>query len=133
MTFKKAKWLIYTVLVGLLPFISRSFAFLIMKERTIEFLFNEIDWVAFGLILHVSNVNELEHIEFSDKAWKTVQNGISIAFIAIYSVIFTASSIHSINNTLFDEWTMKVSSIILSCSSFAVSYSIYDRLSKLST
>lgn len=126
----KAKWFIYTVLVGLLPFFSRLFVFIIVTDKNISFLLNETDWVAFGLILHITNINELENTELEDKAWKTIRNGISIVFIVIYSVIFTTSVVNGINNTLFDEWYMKISSIILSIGSFGFSYSIYDRLAK---
>ena len=72
-------------------------------------------------------------MELDNKAWKTTKNGISIAFIVIYSVIFTISIINGINNALFDEWIMKISSIILSICSLFFSYSIYDRLSKVRT
>lgn len=131
MTYRKAKWFIYTVLVGMLPFIARCFVFLIMKQKQVASLINEADFVAFGLVLHITNVNELEHIKLEDKSWKTIHNGVSITFIAIYSVIFSISVISSINATLFDAWIMKISSILLSFASVIFSYAIYDRLDKL--
>ncbi len=53
-------------------------------------IFNASDFVAFGLILHISNINEIEHFNDNEKSWKTIQNGISIGFISLYSVLFTA-------------------------------------------
>jgi len=84
MDYKKAKWLIYTVLVGMLPIIFRILIYMIMKEKKIALIMHESDFVAFGLILHITNLNELEHIKIDDKSWKTIQNGISIIFISGY-------------------------------------------------
>ena len=61
---KKIKWLIYTVLVGLIPILSRLLIWLVTKEGTVEML-NASDFVAFGLVLHISNINEIEHISSS--------------------------------------------------------------------
>ena len=81
MAYGKAKWLIYTVLVGLIPFMARSFVYLSLKDKDVYLLFHEADFVVFGLVLHITNINELEHYESDEKPWKTIQNGISIIFI----------------------------------------------------
>jgi len=102
MTNKKIKWLIYTVMVGLLPFILRFVIFLVSQDKENLVWINPSDIVAFGLILHISNINELEHINSSDPSWKTIQNGVSIAFISLYSVFFAISLIHDSRPDLFE-------------------------------
>lgn len=86
---KKIKWLIYTVLVGLIPILSRLIVWVVTKEGSVDLL-SPSDFVAFGLVLHISNINEIEHFSGVEREWKTSQNGISIAFIAFYSVRATA-------------------------------------------
>lgn len=124
---KKVKWLIYTVLVGLLPILSRFIVWLVTKEDTVELL-SPSDFVAFGLVLHISNINEIEHFLNVGKEWKTVQNGTSIVFIAFYSVLF---AITLIGDNIVDLKAITHCTILLSFVSFLISYSVYDRVSKL--
>jgi hypothetical protein len=63
MKYKMANWLTYSVLVGLIPFISRVIIYLILQSKTSSFLFNEMDFISLGLVLHITNINELEHFK----------------------------------------------------------------------
>lgn len=123
---KKVKWLIYTVVVGLIPIVSRLIVWIVTKQGTVDLL-SPSDFVAFGLILHISNINEIEHFSEIEKEWKTVQNGISIAFIAFYSVLFT---LNLIGNGIVNVSAITKCAIGLSVVSFFISYSVFDRLSK---
>lgn len=125
---KKIKWLIYTVLVGLIPIMSRLLVWLVSNKVGIEIL-NASDFVAFGLVLHISNINEIEHLEPTDKSWKTIHNGISITFIAFYSVLFATFLLGSSQPNLIDIKAIKAASILLSAVSFIISYSVYYRIS----
>ena len=89
------------------------------------------DFVAFGLILHISNINEIEHFNDSEKSWKTIQNGISIAFISFYSVLYACSILGQSNPGLINVKTITYFSLGLSLVSFLISFSVYDRISKL--
>lgn len=126
---KKIKWLIYTVLVGLIPILSRLMVWLVTKEGSID-LFSPSDFVAFGLVLHISNINEIEHFSGMEREWKTAQNGISITFIAFYSVLFALTLI---GENIVDVNAIKICTMVLSVVSFLISYSVYDRVSKAST
>ena len=126
----KIKWLIYTVLVGLIPVLSRALIWFISQNRTMDFL-SASDFVAFGLILHISNINEIEHFNDSEKAWKTIQNGISIAFISFYSVLFACSLLDQSNPGLINVGAITSLSIVLSFTSFLISFTVYNRISKL--
>ncbi len=126
---KKIKWLIYTVLVGLIPILSRLIVWLVTKEGSVN-LFSPSDFVAFGLVLHISNINEIEHFSGIQKEWKTAQNGISISFIAFYSVLFALTLI---GENIVDVNAITICTIVLSVVSFLISYTVYDRISKAST
>lgn len=124
---KKVKWLIYTVLVGLIPILSRLIAWGVTKEGHVTLL-SPSDFVAFGLVLHISNINEIEHITSDDAEWKTIQNGVSIIFIATYSVLFALTLI---DEKIIDTKAITTCAIVLSIVSFLLSYSVYDRISKI--
>jgi hypothetical protein len=75
---KKVKWLTYTVGVGFLPLVARLLSGLLFE--------NELDLIAtsdvigFGLVMHISILNELEHMN-ADNNWRTINNSSSAAFI----------------------------------------------------
>ena len=126
---KSAKWLIYTVLVGLIPILSRFFVWIATKSGAVE-LFNAADFVAFGLVLHISNINEIEHLSLDNKSWKTIQNGISIAFISFYSVLFALTLLSTQDNTYIEKNATKYCVMVLSAISFLLSFSVFHRVSK---
>lgn len=123
---KKIKWLIYTVLVGLIPILSRLIVWAVTKEGSVDLL-SPSDFVAFGLVLHISNINEIEHFSGVEREWKTSQNGISIVFIAFYSVLFALTLV---GESIVDVQAITICTIVLSVVSFLISYSVYDRISK---
>ncbi len=125
---KKTKWLIYTVLVGLIPVIARLFIWLVTKEGSVD-IFAASDFIAFGLVLHISNINEIEHFSAQKEQWKTIQNGGSIAFIAFYSILF---AINLIGEKIVDVEAITRCAMGLSVVSFFISYSVYDKVSKAS-
>ena len=126
---KKTKWIIYTVLVGLIPILSRLFIWLVTKTGPLQ-PFTASDFVAFGLILHISNINEIEHATDIEKSWKTIQNGISIIFITFYSVLFSLALIGE-QSDIIEVCTLTLCAFSLSLVSFLISYSVHDRMSKL--
>lgn len=129
---KKTKWLIYTVIIGLIPFLIRTFIWLIDKTATIDYWLNESDFIVLGLVLHLTNINELEDRDFEDKIWKTKNIGISVVFIAVFAAILAIVTYADFkSNPDLDKTMVKWSSIILAFVSFILSYSIYNRLTTL--
>lgn len=129
MTNKKIKWLFYTVLVGLVPALSRFFVWLFTNSNSI-IPFSAADFIVLGIVLHVSNMNEIEHID-GNNDWKTKQNGISFLFIAIYSVIFALVVMSEAQKDLINVSAINWCSVILSITSFVISFSVFDRISYL--
>lgn len=129
---KKIKWLIYTVLVGLIPIFSRLLIWTVTQTGTLKMLATP-DFIAFGLILHISNINEIEHLSNDNKSWKTTQNGTSILFIALYSVLFSLIMISEGIPNFINSQVLLICTIILSTISFVISYSVFHRISNIKT
>ncbi len=85
---RRAKWLVYTVLIGMTPILARLLAWAVTKSGVVDIL-SVSDVITFGLILQISNINEIEHIEDPGREWKTTQNGTSIMLVSLYCVLYT--------------------------------------------
>lgn len=127
---KKIKWLIYTVLVGLIPIISRFLVWGVTESGIVNLLVAS-DFIAFGLILHISNINEIEHLSDSDKSWKTIQNGTSILFIALYSILFCLTMLSEGIPEFVDYKVIKLCVIALALISLSISFSVFHRISNI--
>lgn len=123
---KKIKWLVYTVLVGMIPIISRLLITSIINKEDVNF-FVATDFIALGLVLHISIINELEHLT-NEIDWKTVQNGMSITFIAAYSVLFCLGILNDEIPNMIDKSILLKSSVILVVTSFILSLSVFHRV-----
>lgn len=129
---KKTKWLIYTVIIGLIPFLIRSFICLLDNTSTFNYWLNETDFIIFGLILNLSNINELEDKVLVNKLWKTKNIGFSVVLIIILSAIFTIITYSEFkSNPDLNINTVKICSISLATVSFFVSYSIFNRINTI--
>jgi uncharacterized membrane protein len=130
MKFSKSKWLVYTFLVGLIPVLTRLMAWTTTTSGAVTVLAAS-DLVAFGLVLHVSVINELEHVSAKEKEWKTIQNGTSLIFIAMYSALYALTIVGEKNSSLIDTNVMLRSSITLAVVSSFLCLAAFHRLSKL--
>lgn len=129
---KKTKWLIYTVIIGLIPFLIRSFICLFDKTSSLNYWINETDFIIFGLVLNLSNINELEDKEIKNQIWKTKKIGYSVIQIIVFSAIFSIITYSDFkSNPDLNLTTVKTCSIILALVSFLFSYSIFNRFNKL--
>ena len=125
---KKTKWLVYTVLVGIIPLLCRLLVSLVSAEEDSIELLASSDFVVFGLVLHISIINEIEHLSDFNQSWKTMQNGFSLAFVAFYGVLYALTLF---NGNVIDPNKLKWCEITLSLISFLISYSVFDRISKV--
>lgn len=131
MKFSKSKWLAYTFLVGLIPVLTRVLTWAITTKGIVS-PFAATDFIAFGLVLHISIVNELEHLPAKEKDWRTVQNGTSLIFITLYSALYAISLIGEKSGNMVDATVLLTSCIVFSAVSTLLSLSVFHRLSKLS-
>jgi len=129
---KKTKWLIYTVLIGMIPFLIRTFIALIDTTATFDYWLNSTDFIVLGLVLNLTNINELEDKIFDDILWKTKKIGYSVVSIALLSAILAIVTYTDFKkNPDLNEFTIKICSISLAVVSLIFSYSIYNRLNTL--
>lgn len=126
---KQTKWLIYTVLIGLIPIIFRMLIWLVSKNETVS-LIAAPDIISFGFILHISVINEIEHVRDSE-TWKTIHNGFSILFLAIYAFFSALMIISEEAPLLLDVNTAKICVIVLAFVSLVISFSVFHRLSSI--
>ena len=94
-------------------------------------IFNTADFVVFGLILHISNINELEHFDNCQRSWKTIQNGTSVTFILWYGILFAAYLLGQSSPGLIDANITRYVAMGFSLISLLISFSIYNRVSTL--
>lgn len=120
---RKTKWLIYTVLIGLLPVIIRALLWLVTKNSSLELL-SVSDIIIFGLIIHISIINELEHSSEEDE-WKTKQNGISLLFITVYSALFALILLSNEVSPMIDKVKITILVILMSIVSFLIGYTVH--------
>lgn len=125
----KSKWLAYTVLVGLIPILTRILVWITTKSGTVNVVMAS-DFIAFGLVLHISIINELEHLSATDRGWKTIQNGSSVIFIALYSALYSLILVGEKNQALIDNAVMLNSAASLSFVSLVLSLTVFHRISK---
>lgn len=126
-TSKLTKWFCYTVLIGLIP---AGLRFLSSKLIGMDVsTFSASDFIAFGFVLHISILNELEHIN-GDETWKTWGNLIAIVGVVFYSALmFSLLVIESGYDKIHIE-QLTQSSLILAVCSFVISFIIFFRLSR---
>jgi hypothetical protein len=128
---KRRKWLIYTVLVGLLPTLMKIFIAISDKHGSLTYCINEGDIVLLGLVLNLSNLNELEAVKIEDQQWKGWIFGISIIFIALFSAIYMLSSYADYKGIVdYNRVNIKVAAIFLSVVSFFLGLTLYNHQSK---
>ncbi len=126
---KKIKWFIYTVLVGMIPIISRLLITSIINKEDVTF-FVATDFIALGLVLHISIINELEHLN-NEVDWRTIQNGMSIVYIAAYSVLFCLGILNDEIPNMIDKSILLKLSVILVITSLILSLAVFHRVNAI--
>lgn len=127
---KKTKWFLYTVLVGLIPFFARLCIFVTLKNKDIYLLLDSLDFTVLGLVISITNINELEGNTSIEKEWKTIYIGFSIIYIVLYTIFFGISIFSGISKNIFDKQSILISTIFLSITSVIFGYAIFDKLNK---
>lgn len=97
------------------------------KEGSIE-PFVPQDFIAFGLVLLISNINEMEHLVAADRSWKTAQNGISACLIAVHGVLLCLTLI---GGDAVDRQAIMYCVAIIALASLGFSYTLFTRISKI--
>ena len=130
---KKIKWLIYTVAIGLIPFVLRLFLWWItVNTHSIDYVINEVDIVMFGLILNLSIITELENEKDLEPKWKTKCNGFSLIMLILFSVFLGISYFGDVTASIaIGTNKLKLLCTVLSIISFLFCFSVYNRLNAI--
>ena len=128
----RTKWLIYTVLLGLTPFLIRLLI-LVLSNHTIwnEWL-QPGDFVTFTLIIASSNINLLEHDAKVARSHKTMAIGLSVVIVTFAAVIFTAACLQQIRPDIMSPHKLAVAALVLGIASVALSFTVWYRLPAVS-
>ena len=126
-----AKWLIYTIAVGFIPALLRMLVWLISQDKSSLDIFNALDFVVLGLVLQISNINEIEHLYDSERTWKTTHNGISVILIIFYSALLVFYLLGESIPESIDESTVKSLAMATAPLSIGLSFLVYYRVSRL--
>ena len=120
-------------MLGLIPFYVRLFIYFIANGVNPGYVLNEVDIATFGLILHISNINELQNISLDNlRKWKLTSTGITVVFIIVLGGILFGSYLAAATNTnIINKENLKTCSIYLSLFSLIFSYSIFNRINKI--
>ncbi|MGF1710107.1 hypothetical protein L4C37_05910 [Vibrio kagoshimensis] len=112
---KLTKWLCYTVIIGLIP-IGLRFAFSILIDGFAPISASE--YIALGFVLHISILNELEHMT-GDETWKSVSNVFSICAIVMYtSLMAILLAVEAGFDKIKFEQLIQLSTTLAGCSFF---------------
>jgi hypothetical protein len=142
---KRVGWFLFTIIIGLIPFLLRVLIFLIFKsdENILSFIINETDFIILGLIINITNLLQLKDINLSSKnfgdtitkeyTWISISFLITFLCIIIFSGILFFSYLYrlGINLNILNLFLLKISSIILSVISILFGFFIIDRVNNI--
>jgi hypothetical protein len=86
------------------------------------------DFVAFTLIIAVSNINVLEHEHKIPREQKTVAMGLSLVEVVFAAAIFAAACVQQLNATVINLLKLSVAAFILGVASLILSFAVWHRL-----
>ncbi|PTV48890.1 hypothetical protein [Acinetobacter pittii] len=109
-------WLIFTVLIGLLPVIARITTVNIFLLQDVIAI-SSVDIIVFGIVLHVSILNELNNLQ-KDSEWRSVAVGTSTLFIIGYALLLSAAICSESKKLLINVDLLLNSALILALISF---------------
>ena len=94
-------------------------------------IFNTLDFIVLGLVLQISNINEIEHLYDSERTWKTTHNGISVILIIFYSALLVFYLLGESIPESIDVAAVKSLAMSAAPLSIGLSFLVYYRVSRL--
>jgi hydrogenase-4 membrane subunit HyfE len=120
------QWLLYTVIIGSLPFVIRLTVILLSKGHNWELLWHPIDFVFMGLTVNISNINETNH----KKKHREMTVFWSVILIIMLSITIGLLHFSEIAvETILDEQAALYTSILLCIVSLIYSYNVINNKS----
>lgn len=126
---RRSRWFGYTVLVGLIPIVTRFLIFAVADQPDGSFAIHEGDVIVFGLVLSIANINELSRQTTGSDHWKVVATAVSIVLICMYAVLLALAMFHELQPGVFSIWKIRLAATLLSVVTALFGYSVFDRIS----
>jgi hypothetical protein len=123
------KWLIHTLLVGLIPILTRLMTWATTSGGKVEALAAP-DFITLGLVIHVSIINEMEHAQRITPESKALLNGICLVFITLFGALYALAAISEHHGELIDVSLVLRSSIGFCVGSTVLGLSLFQRFAK---
>ena len=130
MVTKKIYWLVYTVLIGMIPIFAKLILFFSINSQSINTILNISDLVSFGLVICVSIMSELLRFELQNDNWKTVSLGIVIIFLVFYGLFFALAYLSEETNLDVNMVSLRIMTIVFVIINFFAGLTIFDRIIK---
>ncbi|MFJ2536652.1 hypothetical protein [Pseudomonas sp. NPDC087614] len=122
----KWRWLVFTVLFGMIPIFIRLLVGGFDLEGRVS-LVSSSDFIALGLVLQVSLFNEIKYNNPEDADWRQVIIGVSALYMLVYAVLYVLLLISEYDKGIDTKMLLYVS-MILAGVSFLLCLAVYDRL-----
>ena len=126
------KWLIHTLLVGLIPVLTRLLSWATTMADTVAPLATA-DFITLGLVMHISILNETAHMQTLHDASKILLNSISTVFIATYGALYAVATIGEHNAELINVSAVLTGSIGLCAVSTTLGFILFQHFSAWSS
>jgi hypothetical protein len=128
---RSVNWLIYTVAVALIPIIFRFLTWAFTTSTEIPPI-SIGDILLFSLIIHLSIINEISHINDENHSrWKDSNIGISTLWIVFITFMLTLSFLSEAKPDLIKVTVLLWCCIILAITNFIIGCRVYHNLSTL--
>jgi hypothetical protein len=123
----KITWLVYTVLLGMVPIFIRILVACLLKSGTVDF-FSPSDFISLGMVMQISLLTEIRYHEASDAWWKKIIVGVSVLAIVLYPAMFAFTLLSEVIKDI-NVTAILIVSIIMSVISFGLCWTLLDRVS----
>lgn len=122
----KWRWLVFTVLFGMVPIIIRLMVGGLDSASRVP-LFAASDFIALGIVLQVSLFNEMRYTSLDDFDWKQVMLGASALYMLVYAVLYVLLLVSEFDKQINAQMILYIS-MVLSFVSLLLCWAVYDRL-----
>ncbi|WP_312423201.1 hypothetical protein [Epilithonimonas sp.] len=109
-------WLLFTVFIGLIPILARFFTVKFFMLTDVV-LISPVDIIVFGIVLHVSIINEINRYR-KDEDWRLIALGLSVLFIIGYAVLLAIAICSESKNIPVNTTLLLISTKVLATISF---------------
>jgi len=119
------KWLLHTILIGIIPVLARLLTWAATSTGNIAPL-AAADFITLGLLIHVSIINEMRHLLMRGAALRAELNGMSALFITFYGTLHALATIGERNTELINTQFVLLMSIAFCIGSTVLGFGLFQ-------